>query len=184
MGQYYKIIILADTKYKKEVIRAWLCPQTFGNGAKLMEHSYIDNNFVKILEYLISPIGMFYMSRIVWSGDYADNEESENENLYRITEEKENLELVTECPVSDFYYRYIINHTQKLYIDKEKCSKNSNSYVIHPLPLLISEGNGRGGGDYSGQNEHLCGSWSRDIISIDSTIPEEFTEIECDFCVK
>ena len=75
MGQYYKIIILADNKYTKEVIRAWMCPQSCNCGAKLMEHSYKKSKIVQVLEYLISPIGMFYKSRIVWAGDYAPPED-------------------------------------------------------------------------------------------------------------
>ena len=72
MGQGYKAIILASEPHKgKEVIRTWVDPHAHDNGYKLMEHSYIGNNFVEALEYLISPLGMFYKSRLVWSGDYV-----------------------------------------------------------------------------------------------------------------
>jgi hypothetical protein len=69
MGQYYKVIILADNM---EIIRVWINPASYGSGTKLMEHSYINDNFMNAIEYLISPNGMFYMSRIIWAGDYAD----------------------------------------------------------------------------------------------------------------
>lgn len=183
MGQYYRIIILADKKFKKEIIRTWMCPRTYSNGAKLTEHSYIGNNFVQALEHLISPKGMFYMSRILWAGDYADSEEDEENNLYRLTEYNENIQspesIDTEC------YRYIVNHTKNLYVDKKRNhikGQNMNELIIHPLPLLVSEGNGRGGGDYCGKNNELCGTWARDTISVEETIPSNFEELVCDFC--
>ena len=40
-----------------------------------------------------------------------------------------------------------------------------------------------GGGDYRGHNEHLCGTWTRDIISVDKTIDKliDYKEFECNF---
>ena len=52
---------------------------------------------------------------------------------------------------------------------------------LHPLPLLVSEGNGRGGGDYNGNNNELCGTWARDCISVEKNIPDNYTELTCDF---
>ena len=54
---------------------------------------------------------------------------------------------------------------------------------IHPLPLLTCEGNGRGGGDFSGENEFV-GSWARDVVSIEFDAPEGFTEIFPNFREK
>ena len=77
----------------------------------------------------------------------------------------------TEC------FRYIVNHSKKLFVDKEKLTSN-----IHPLPLLTCEGNGRGGGDYGGSSE-LVGSWARDVISVERLAPasSDFTELVCEF---
>ena len=118
MGQYYKIIFLADKKYKKEIIRTWINPMSYMNGKKLMEHSYINNNLMNEIEYLICPRGMFYMSRIVWAGDYADPEECIGDNLYIIADSNENIYtpkninkiIDTKC------YRYIVNHSKNLYV--------------------------------------------------------------------
>ncbi|KAH3691136.1 hypothetical protein Pelo_19957 [Pelomyxa schiedti] len=41
-------------------------------------------------------------------------------------------------------YRYIVNHSKRQYVDKSGCL----SLSIHPLPLLLAEGNGRGCGDF------------------------------------
>ena len=185
MGQYYKIIILTNDDTKKEEniedipkvpISMWIYPYDYGNGGKLMEHSYIGNNFVQALENIISPEGMFYMHRVVWAGDYADDEKCKSKNLYSITEDLSNLQ--SHPPSHDTScYKYVVNHTKNMYVDKNKAISN-----IHPLPLLISEGNGKGGGDYTGNNVELCGTWARDIISVEKEIPENYLELICDFC--
>jgi hypothetical protein len=46
--------------------------------------------------------------------------------------------------------------------------------------LLTCEGNGRGGGDFRGENKFV-GTWARDIISVESKKPQGFTEIKPDF---
>jgi hypothetical protein len=188
MGQYYIAIILADkgTNAKKEYIRLYIKPHYYNVGAKLMEHSYLGTGFMKIIEGLIGPQGIFYKSRLVWAGDYAkedlDSESDEDcGNLYHLTESVDNYKKCYTSVVSDVgYYRYIVNHTQKMYVDKEKCILEE-AYNIHPLPLLTSEGNGRGGGDYRGSNEHLCGTWARDTVSMENTIPDDYNELVCEF---
>jgi len=182
MGQGYRAIILASEKHEgNELIRTWVDSGSYGNGYKLTEHSYIGNNYVQAVEYLISPLGMFYKSRLVWSGDYADNEKGMEENLYFISDNEMNKNKMS-CPkeCNMILFRYIINHTQKKYVDKTFNVLN-NRYIIHPLPLLTSEGNGRGGGDYRGENMHLLGTWARDTISVDMEIPNGYEELVCDF---
>ena len=53
MGQYYNAVILADNKKK---VKAWVYSRDFSNGLKLMEHSYIGNNFVSAFESLSKTI--------------------------------------------------------------------------------------------------------------------------------
>jgi hypothetical protein len=50
--------------------------------------------------------------------------------------------------------------------------------VLHPLPLLTAEGNGRGGGDFRGDDpQNLVGSWARDLISVEAALtPEQLNE--------
>ena len=80
-------------------------------------------------------------------------------------------------PQLQMYYRYIVNHTKKQYVDKERLSNE-----IHPLPLLVCEGNKRGGGDYWGKNSDLCGTWARGIISMETDKPsDKYTELVCNF---
>jgi hypothetical protein len=192
MGQYYKVIILADNM---ELIRIWICPSSYNNGVKLMEHSYLNNNFMNAMEYLISSNGMFYKSRIIWAGDYADslepklvNEDGGDLNLYSLAEQqygKFMAPYLNEKFIENMdRYRYIINHTKKLYVDKQKCKKDYNGFIIHPLSLLVSDNcNGNGGGDFRGTDEELCGTWTRDIISVEKTIDtlNDYNELECNF---
>ena len=181
MGQYYKVIILADNM---NIIRMWTTPTAYNCGNKLMEHSYLNNNFMNAMEYLISPNGMFYMSRIIWAGDYADQEEL---NLYYMADQQNGKYIkpyLNENISNMNCYRYIINHTKKLYIDKEKCKKNDNGFIIHPLSLLVTDNcNGMGGGDFRGEDEHLCGTWTRDIISVEKSMDKliDYKELECNF---
>jgi hypothetical protein len=171
MGQYYKVIILGEKNIDThEIIRVFINPWC---GIKLLEHSYINNDFVNAIEYLLSPEGMFYKSRIVWAGDYADLENGLNTNLNSMTDKCMSKEFIPSTLISK-EYKYIINHTKKEYVDK----KNK---IFHPLPLLTAEGNGNGGGDYYSKNKELVGKWSRDVISVEKEKPEEYTELICEF---
>jgi hypothetical protein len=174
MGQYYKVVFLAEKEEnKKDFIRIFI-HVNFGNGMKLTEHSYINNNFVNAIEYLLSPEGSFYKSRIVWAGDYADREIENEHNLYHIVDKQPSKEYIPKNKISS-EYKYIVNHTKKQYINK------SDYKLYHPLPLITAEGNGRGGGDYSGVNEDKIGLWSRDVISIEKEIPDNYIKFECIF---
>lgn len=176
MGQYYVIVILADVKRAKEVVRTWMDPSQYDEGSKLIEHSYIGNPCVQALEKLICPEGMFYMSRIVWAGDYAEEDIGYGKNLYNVIKDKPSLLSYVES-FNTSKYRYIVNHSKKTYVDKMAVTETG----LHPLPLLVSEGNGKGGGDYYGVNKDLCGTWARDIISVEESIPTGFKELACAF---
>ena len=172
MGQYYLAIILADKEESKpEIIRIFM--EMYGS--KLTEHAYRDNPSVKAFEFQLTKEGMFYKSRVVWAGDYADNEPEIGNNLYHITEQFPSKYFNRrEGDVKE--YQYIINHTKKQLVNQE-----NNKSVYHPLPLLTAEGNGRGGGDYYGSNEGLIGIWARDVISVEKDKPEGYEEFVCPF---
>lgn len=176
MGQYYHALILAEkADADKEFIRAAIPALIFNNGMKLVEHSYINNSFMSAVEYLLSPLGIFYKSRLVWAGDYADPEPGSDINLHHLAEGKE----FSPSPRMNFSqimqgYNFIVNHTKKQYVTK-------TGRVYHPLSLLTAEGNGRGGGDYHGSCEDLIGIWARDVISIELTAPADYAEIVAAF---
>jgi hypothetical protein len=177
MGQYYVAIILGENQEnKKEIIRFYI--EAFANsGAKLTEHSYIDNPFVSTFEYFLTPESVFYKSRVVWAGDYADNEYGMDKNLHSLVNNypDKSFHVITNQQMKTTKeYRYIINHTKKQYVDKKE-----NNY--HPLPLLTAEGNGKGGGDYYGSNKDQIGIWARDVISSEKEKPEDYEKLEISF---
>ena len=169
MGQYYVGIIL-DNKVEgeREKIRLFVSP----SWCKLMDHSWIFDPSVQSFEKLLTRRGEHYKSRVVWAGDYADEEpglvrvdgEEIHQNLYDMCDEKLNLKPKAVKTMKQ--YPYIVNHTKKQFVDKNKCVSK-----IHPLPLLTCEGNGRGTGDFRGESP-LIGAWARDVISVEKTNPK------------
>ena len=191
MGQYYAPIILGKNK---KSVKAWFYSHAYLNGLKLMEHSYVGNNFVNaVVNYLIDNNG----GRLVWAGDYADSEfvtRPKSETL-PIWQEQVAAGLTTlsheafrktsplclkdtECNLygkcdgkgvldydtSDRDVFAFINEDKKQIIILDNCTYRLNGLAVHPLPLLTCEGNGRGGGDYHGSNQRFVGLWARDFI--------------------
>jgi len=173
MGQYYKPICLDN-----ELQEQWIYSHEYDNGLKLMEHSYIGNNFVGMVERLLSDGNMWHMRPLVWAGDYADTDKFQLHNLYEQCDEYNQFKNKKE--LKPLNVRYIINHTKKEFVDKNKVPKDKDGWRVHPLPLLTCEGNGRGGGDYRLDNPNL-GRWSRDIISVSRTKPKYLVELVPNF---
>jgi hypothetical protein len=173
MGQYYKPINIDKKKY--------LYSHDYDNGLKLMEHSYIGNTFVNAVEHLLSKCGAWHKCSFVWQGDYANGENGTDKqgdmNLYQLVDDKEDF---VEIDSSSPEFRYIVNHSKFEYIDKEKIDVGSDGLKIHPLPLMTCEGNGRGGGDFHGDDWRI-GTWARDIISMEDEAPEKYIEVDGNF---
>jgi hypothetical protein len=148
-----------------------------------MEHSYRKNDFVNAFETLIAD----NPQRVVWAGDYADNEpdqtltvkeEKELNGIKYLVDVEEEVNLYCLCDDSTKIipkarrkeYRFVINHTKKCYVDKRKIPKFNGNWQLHPLPILTCEGNGRGGGDFRGESS-LIGLWARDLISVSDAEP-------------
>jgi len=192
MGQYYKPIVLKQNwKEEEQPIAGTLSPYDYGNGAKLMEHSYVGNGFVEAAMRMIEHIGQGKAVPFVWCGDYADPVDTPNHHvtkgedgypvggidLYscacawlgedRNSKEYEDLKNTLQN-VSTDEKCYIINETKKQFAripDYEE-----DKWYIHPLPILCADGNGRGGGDYgyyyAPQNMNLVGTWAHDEIRL------------------
>jgi hypothetical protein len=209
MGQYYKAVFLAENKKPIASVSSY----DFGSGAKLMEHSWMKNPFVRFVErqLMVAP------QKLVWAGDYADNEkpetitereikiladeESEYWNTEKLRKNGVNLysladtigKLIHDERVENKYEhdykgvaplkaKYLVNHDKQEFVDKTKVPKDKEGWQIHPLPLLTCEGNGRGGGDFRGENK-LIGVWARNRISVvskKSDIPKGFKELVFD----
>jgi hypothetical protein len=184
MGQYYHPIVLND---KKTQPKAWVYSHDIkfdfkradgsiyqmGNGLKLMEHSWMKNEFVKSFESLI----LRNPENIVWCGDYADNVKGCKTNLYDRC--KDNTKVIpTERP-NLRQTRFVINHDKKEFVDKTKVPTDKDGWRVHPLPLLTCNSNGRGGGDFRGVS-NLIGRWAYDKISVDSKKPKGYKELVFD----
>lgn len=185
MGQYYVVVILGPDGEKREFIRTWVSSHVYGCGSKLMEHSYLNNTFTSTVEFLLSPEGPFWKSRVVWAGDYADeepvlDESREKENVYTMANNEEHKLYSSSHPFTE-KYPFIVNHSKRQAIHKGTVDPCKREFVIHPLSLLTAEGNGRGGGDYHGTNEALVGSWARDVISLEGTVPAGYELISIEF---
>jgi hypothetical protein len=182
MGQYFSP--------KNVDLKESLNSHDYGSGLKLMEHSWVKNPFVNVVEKLIAEGGKWFGHRIVWAGDYADPEVDENDNviteMYDGKPRERNLYDIIDNDIkveqTKFkMYRYVINETKKQFVDKTKIPDN-DGWRIHPLPLLTCEGNNRGSGDYRyDDNNNVIGSWSRDVVTVSTRKPKkEYTEIVFD----
>ncbi len=141
---------------------------------KLMNHARSASaTFVSAIEMLLTPEGGFNKSRIVWAGDYADNEPGLDVNLHKMCNDETEF-FPEESDTS--YYGFIVNHTKCQFISKERCEKYTK---LHPLPLLTAEGNGCTEGDYP-RVHRLVGYWARDEISVVKQRPEGLVEIVFD----
>jgi hypothetical protein len=158
---------------------------TSGQGLKLMEHSYLKNKMMLCVEALLIEGGEWHKTPIVWAGDYSDAVRGDlnYSDMCSSTDEGEHIakELIpkplTQKQAKEF--RFIVNHTKKEFVDKTKVPSN-DGWQIHPLSLLTSAGNGRGGGDFRGENEFV-GTWAADVISVEKEIPADFKEIVPNF---
>lgn len=164
MGQYYKAVML---KKNKKTILGYVDSWDYDSGSKLMEHSWLLNPFVISFETLI----LNNPKNVVWAGDYADECLGCKTNIYQRCEYKLKLQPEKIEHSNIINHRFIVNHSKKLFVDKLKLV-DVNGWCVHPLPLLTCEGNGRGGGDYRGEENTLVGTWARDLISIESSISE------------
>lgn len=171
MGQYYKPCNLD----KKEYVHT----HDYQCGLKLMEHSYIGNPVSNAIENLIIPGGSWYKARLVWTGDYADKEISHDKNLYSMLND-DGTKIQPPDKKVDSEYKYLVNYSKGVYVDLSKIKPDTTDFKIHPLPLLVAEGNGRGGGDFHKEDPRI-GIWARNSISLEASIPEGFSEVNGQF---
>lgn len=202
MGQYFHVLMISE-----DGTEMMANPHHFDNGVKLMEHSWIGNDFVNAVLHELED----KPTRIAWIGDYSDSAVEEKCTLGGgyITGYDAFLRMFQtvwsdECSIQsippdtpqfklDIEHAdcFIVNRTKKCYIDMEKYVKenvgdvpyDNRSWCVHPLPLLTALGNGMGGGDYRGT---ACindvGSWAFDEIYVTYLRPGNFEAVE--FCFE
>lgn len=202
MGQYYRPLLIYENGEQRSAYT-----HDFQNGLKLMEHSWIGNNFVNAILHEIKD----NPARVAWLGDYSDDvvdEIAESEldfgsgfiTSYKdFTEKYQSVwseDRVKDLPSSteqiDLSLEnadgfYLVNMTKKCYIDMGRYVKDNSmpnrfgddgTWCINPLPLLTCVGNGAGGGDYySDAGKEDVGSWAFDKIYITYLRPGNFEEV-------
>ena len=177
MGQYYRPIFkepgyqkLTPNHYKYYI---------FDSGFKLMENSWLGNTEVEFLvKYLVNN-----PKHVVWAGDYADEKEhlGKTEYSYVSKDLTRRTRIRLNKKTRPKKYRYILNHTKQEYIDlslyTEEVAGDRDGWIIHPLPLLTADGNGRGGGDYRGPQEEYVGLWKDDLLEVKDYVPNNFVTL-------
>lgn len=184
MGQYYRGVVVRDVDTlagdEERIVLASLSPYKFNNGAKLMEHSYIGNNYVNAYMQLLGEYGPFYGQMFAWVGDYSDEEEMWGFYTKAYDE--------TDAATFDIYknvifekreYKYLLNLDRKEYVVLPEYKEDE--WQVHPLPLLTAVGNKRGGGDYYGEDEDSVGLWAFNHIGFANSVPEDYKQVRFNF---
>lgn len=141
------------------------------SGMKLMEHSWLANDFVNgVVEAIwCDPC------RVAWVGDYADGRD-------RLYTEEVGAAVWGEGGLPDGRFGqvpeahkdgYLVNLTRSRFVDLAEYAEaatykpkwaSEGGWCIHPLPILTAIGNGKGGGDYHGACMDMVGAWAMDEI--------------------
>ena len=175
MGQYYLPTIQdvnGDESFKT------FYSHDYGNGLKLMEHSYIGNNFVAAVlsELIEKPMALW------WIGDYAEDKDFiDGRRIHKHTREKlgndDSIRVKPTMLNQDWVYEgaYVLNHTTKEYIKLPPIG----DFNICPVCILTAVGNGKGGGDYCGTHEDFVGIWAGmelQVVFNENEVPKDFTD--------
>ena len=149
---------------------------------KLMEHSYFYNNYVG------SVLRVYYNNPqpLVWLCDYYSPDDEEYIPDIKTWDdlEKKIIPNIKKIKVLDSIFEdfYILNHTQKLFINPKKLielykREGQEDFFIHPIPILTNSNEGAmGGGDYFCEDSRRS-LWRMNIIEIKKTVPEDYRDV-------
>lgn len=177
MGQYFYPVV----KTRKGFVGFY--SHNYDNGLKLMEHSWIGNNFtegvVSFIKEQDEPVP------VAWVGDYSDSESLNKEGPYFLASvfgnDEKKRQMVqrmwdaawrdgrfddNELPDSSLAPSYYLLNWDKMeYVYVPAC--NPEEWQVHPLPVLTCSNPGSGG-NYRPRNNidemYFC-SWCGDHIS-------------------
>ena len=180
MGQYYTAVIADENGNNKKAFYTY--------GLKLMEHSWWFNppmNYISSLLYKKPSI-------LCWIGDYADEDsdwedEKQKNDWYGFAwgDNNKSKELDENSKGILLDGKYLVNHTQKIYVDCSEYFKQNSTdrWCVYPISLLTAKGNGRGGGDYHDSYPDFdeVGSWALDVISVEDEIPTGYESVMYNF---
>lgn len=207
MGQYYKALVVKETRIRTANKYGCMTPPRVSaysleskdyNGLclnKLMEWAYIGNVLAcTVTSQFVRPLTDKRKRFLAVVGDYsgwADQQVPKDLEDYRyefkdahdaVWNKYGNKALRKKNAFKvDLTGAYYCNRTLKEYVDPSKCPCDMNGFIVHPLMVLCATSNGRGNGDYSGNNEDMAGRWAWCDIAVTPTRPEGYTEVEPGF---
>lgn len=159
-------------------------PHHYDNGLKLMEHSWVGNNYVNtVIQHLLDVTEKYGGCKMAHVGDYSSDLIPEMAGKMKCARK-----MYSACWKGGYEKHYIhptaqitedvfiVNDTRKEYIRAiQTC--DSGKWWVASFPLLIAMGNGLGGGDYGGRNEGLVGRWACDRVRAVRQEPEGYLKI-------
>ena len=187
MGQYYKTVLMSERKddTQKIITVDNNCGFSEYHGLKLMEHSYLNNEWTDLIAVFIYK-NKCRMSHV---GDYAYEYPqyvlAYNENVAKVALKVDDMCYDAGGKILNFNYRgkFLVNWTKETYVSFDEYMKKgfsdwSKEVYICPFTLLTALGNGRGGGDYYNDypNCKRVGDWAWDVISIEDDAPDGFKQ--------
>lgn len=197
MSQYF-IAVIQATKYneKRKLVKKQFVIKPFYS--RLVAHSLTIDFEPRLVANLMHQLYVEgWSTQLVWLGDYHQ-ENFGCKKLYEKLRDKVtpyemrqvNDETIVKFEdVGEFSiakdYRYLINCEKCEYIDFKKYLIDGNlDYLLHPLPMLTADGNGKGNGDYFNQeNWRDVGRWKYDTIIVSDELIQE-TNVSKIFSLK
>jgi len=165
MGQYFTPTFLDGAGR----IVAALDPDDYGAGLKLYGHTRHDAALMRAVEALLSLDGGV---RLVWAGDYAEQEAGQEANLYFLADQTHFVRLsglvledvAPTATLPDHFVAgggagFICNADKRRFIDTAALPVDDWGVRRNPLPPLTAEGGG------------LTGPWARDRLFHTATHP-------------
>lgn len=190
MGQYYRAVFIKENRPTH-----YVSPYDLGNLSKLMEHSFVENTFVRFVENLLQK-----PRKLVWAGDYGPKlklTKKEIDELHVPNNKygdktyltNNGLELYDLCELKsckkvtpkykyDWEFvgnneelstkrdKYIINHTKGLFVNKDKVPSSPNHWDFQIHPLPILTCDNNGAGGSLYSDSDLVGTWCGNLIQI------------------
>lgn len=105
MIEFYIIFNLDKSQY--------IDPVDCSISAEIMEHSWQNLYLMGAIDYLLSPKGEWYCTRVVWASSNASIFTTCDSPYFIASQYYEKI-----VPEHAKWFRYVINHTKKQYIDK------------------------------------------------------------------
>ena len=189
MGQYYRAVVLTKDGSGNGRTDVF----TFPGSLKLTEHSWNGNSDVAEVINEVRELGSKPNNtvRVAWVGDYSYDILDPDEHPVKRVYHSEGFtvawgdyaQVQPKRGHPEYGLHYAVNDDLKEAVlicgvtyDKGIEEKHGEWWMC-AWPILNAVGNGEGGGDYHGVNEHLAGRWAYDRQRILDHVPEGYTEL-------